>query len=338
MSKNKPAAPAGGISRRQVVKSILAAPLAALSPGLALADDYPSRAIRLAVPFPAGGSSDILARTAAVGLGELLGQAVIVENRPGAGGNIAAEYVARAPKDGYTLLLAGQAIMAINQSLYGHLIYDPAAFEYIGMLGDNANVILSNPEVVPAKNIAELVALAKEQPGRISFGSNGIGSLSHLTAALFAYTAGVSFLHVPYKGAAPMATDLLGGRIGFCVTGSTLAVQLASKGTLRALAVTTPTRVPQLPDSPTLVEAGYPTLDVPSWWSLVTTPGTPEPVMAKLRQACQAVTTKPAYLAALEKQSTFPFQVAPDKATAFMAAERARWAAAVKSSGATATD
>jgi tripartite-type tricarboxylate transporter receptor subunit TctC len=320
-----------------LIKSMLAAPFAGLVPALARADDYPSRPIRLAVPFPAGGSSDILARTAAVGMGEHLGQSVIVENRPGAGGNIAAEYLARAPKDGYTLLLAGQAIMAINQPLYGHLAYDPAAFEYIGMLGDNANVILSNPAVAPATNIAELVALAKAQPGRISFGSNGIGSLSHLTAALFAYTAGVEFLHVPYRGAAPMATDLLGGRIGFCVTGSTLAVQLVKKGTLRALAVTTSTRVPQLPDCPTLVESGYPTLDVPSWWALVTAPGTPAPILDRLRQACRATTSMPAYLAALEKQSTFPFQVAPEQSREFFANERARWASAVKRSGATAS-
>jgi tripartite-type tricarboxylate transporter receptor subunit TctC len=315
-----------------------AAPLAAAMPALALADDFPSKPIRLAVPFPAGGSSDILARTAAANLGELLGQSVIVENRPGAGGNIAAEYVSRAPKDGYTLLLAGQGILAINQPLYGHVAYDPAAFEFIGMLGDNANVILSNPAVVPAKNIAELVALAKAKPGEITYGSNGIGSLSHLTAALFAYTAGVSFLHVPYRGAAPMATDLLGGRIGFCVTGSTLAVQLVQKGSLRPLAVTTSVRVPQLPDAPTLIQAGYPTLDAPSWWSLVTTPGTPAPVVAKLQQAVKTVTSKPAYLAALEKQSTFPFNVPPEKAGAFLAAERARWEAAVKSSGATATE
>jgi tripartite-type tricarboxylate transporter receptor subunit TctC len=324
------------ISRRQIVKSILAAPLAALAPGLALADDYPSRPLRLAVPFPPGGSSDILARTAAVELGELLGQSVIVENRPGAGGNIAAEYVARAPKDGYTLLLAGQAIMAINKSLYEHITYDPAAFEYVGMLGDNANVILVNSAVVPAKSLAELIALAKAAPRKISFGSNGIGSLSHLTAALLEYTAGVKFLHVPYRGAAPMVTDLIGGRIGFCVTGSTLAVQLAQNPGLRALAVTTPTRVPQLPDAPTLVESGYPTLNVPSWWALVTTPGTPAAVTAKLQQACLAATTKPQYLAALTKQSTFPFQLKAADATAFFANERQLWANAVKSSGATA--
>jgi len=324
-------------ARRRLIGGLLAAPLAAVVPRMAYADVFPSQPLRLIVPFPAGGSSDILSRTAAVALSAELGRPIIVENRGGAGGNIAADYVAHSAADGYTLLLAGPAVMAINPALYAHVSYDAAAFEYVGMLGDNANVLVSNTSVLPARNLAELVAAAKAQPGKITFGSNGIGSLSHLSAELFSSAAGVRFLHVPYRGAAPLSTDLLGGRIDFCVTGSTLAAQLVKQGPLRALAVTTPQRIAQLPDVPTFVEAGYPSLNIPSWWALVTTPGTPAPVLARLRQACAAATATPAYQTALARQATLPLQLKPEAAPAFFASERAKWAAAVKSSGATAS-
>jgi tripartite-type tricarboxylate transporter receptor subunit TctC len=327
---------ANRLSRRALLRGLAAAPLAMAFGRSAWADDFPSKPLRLVVPFPAGGSSDALGRVAAIALSQQLKQSVIVENRGGAGGNIAADYVARAPADGYTMLVAGQAILAINRPLYGHLSYDPAAFGYVGMLGDNANVLLVNEQALPVNNVAELIARARAKPGEIPFGSNGIGSLSHLTAELLANSAQVKFLHVPYQGAAPLATDLRAGRIAFCFTGSTLAVALAKSGTLRPIAVTTSVRLPQLPDVPTLVEAGYPALDAPSWWAAVATPGTPAATLAVLQKAFAAATSTAQYQEVLKQQATLPHHLTPDAASAFLAAERRKWAAAVKASGATA--
>jgi len=314
----------------------MAAPL--MLSGLARAEDaYPARPLRLVVPFPAGGSSDALGRVVAAALAKTVGQSVIVENHGGAGGNIAGEYVARAAPDGYTLLMAGQGILAINQPLYGHLRYDPAAFEYVGMMGDNANVLLANPQALAVNSVADLVAQARQKPGEIAYGSNGIGSLSHLTAEIFANAAGVKFLHVPYQGAAPMATDLRAGRIAFCVTGSTLAVSLSKGSGLRPLAVTTGVRLPQLPDTPTLVESGYPTLEAPSWWATMVPARTPAPVLERLRQAFAAATSTPEYKHALDLQSTLPHPMAASAASAFLENERKKWATAVQSSGAKAS-
>jgi len=324
-------------SRRALIRGLAAAPFAAMAWRAARADDFAGKPVRLVIPFPAGGSSDTLGRVVANALSQQLKQTVIVENRGGAGGNIAADYVARAPADGHTLLMAGQAIMAINQSLYKHISYDPAAFSYIGMMGDNANVLLVNELTLPVRSVAELVERAKAKPREIPFGSNGVGSLSHLTTELLASSAGVKFLHVPYQGAAPLATDLRAGRIAFCFTGSTLAVALAKSGNLRPLAVTTAVRLPQLPDVPTLVESGYPALDAPSWWAAVATPGTPPATVAMLQKAFAAATGTPQYQEALRQQATLPHPMTPEAARVFLAAERRKWAAAVKSSGASVT-
>src|SRR3954470_18628243 len=200
-----------GWSRRAMLAAALTAPFAAP----ATAQPYPSRNPRLIVPFAAGGPADLLARIAAEQVSARLGQQIIVDSRPGAGGNLAGEMAARSEADGYTLLVAGQAILAINKALYKKLSYDPATdFAFVGMLGVIANVLLVNPQAVPVNSLAELIALAKKKPGEISYGSNGPGSLTHLTTAILAQQAGVDFLHVPYQGAAPLMTDLLAGRIG----------------------------------------------------------------------------------------------------------------------------
>ncbi|HEY0295332.1 MAG TPA: tripartite tricarboxylate transporter substrate binding protein [Bordetella sp.] len=321
-------------SRRALLRAALAAPALAAA-GRAAAQGLAAAPIHVVVPFPAGGSSDTLGRLVAAALAAQLKQSVIVENKGGAGGNIAADYVFRAQPDGHTLLVAGQAILAINEALYDHISYRPEAFEYLGMLGQNANVILANTASLSVHDLAGLIEQAKARPGAISFGSNGVGSLSHLTAEVLASAAHVRFLHVPYQGAAPMATDLRAGRLNFCVTGSTLATSLMQgSDTLRALAVTTGVRIPQLPDTPTLRELGYPQLDAPSWWALMATPGTPEATLAQLRTALAAAVGAPQFIQALAKQSTLPYRLDPHDAPAFLANERAKWAAAVKSSGA----
>jgi len=306
-------------------------------PRLAPAQAFPARPVRIVVPFAPGGPADTMARLAARVLEPRFGQLVVVENRAGAGGNIAAEHVARSAPDGTTLLLAGQGILAINQSLYPRLSYDPERdFAFLGMLGVTANVVLAHPQAARAASIAELIAAARAAPGQISYGSFGVGSLSHLSAEVLAAAAGVPFLHVPYPGAAPMLTDLVAGRIAFGFVGASLAAPAERAGTLRALAVTTPRRIAPLPDVPTMLEIGYPDLDAPSWFALVAPSATPVPVLARLRSEINALNADAAYRAALEAQTSEPMPLTLEQAEALLARERRVWAAAVRRSGATA--
>lgn len=317
-------------SRRALLGAALGAPFAVR----AAAETYPSRNPRLIVPFPAGGPTDVLARIAAERVSPSLGQQLIVENRSGAGGNLAGEMAARNDADGYTLLVAGQAILAINKALYKKLSYDPATdFAFVGMLGVIANVLLVNPKAVPVNSLSELIALAKSKPGEISYGSNGPGSLTHLTTAIMAHQAGAEFLHVPYQGAAPLMTDLLAGRIGMTFTAASAALPLVQSGQLRALAVTTGQRSRFSPDLPTLVESGFPNLDAPTWFGVVVRTPTPAPILGKLRGEFNAVITSEGYSKALEKSSMEVLAVPPDASDQFLAKERKLWSDAVKVTG-----
>ena len=325
-------------SRRQTSiltrRTLLGAALATSFGASARAQGYPARNPRIIVPFPAGGPTDVLTRIAADRVSPLLGQKLVVENRGGAGGNIAGEAAARAEADGYTLLVAGQAILAINKALYKKLTYDPAAdFKFVGMLGVIANVLLVNPTAVPVNSVAELIALAKKKPGEISYASNGPGSLTHLTTAVLAHEAGMDLLHVPYQGAAPLMTDLLAGRIGMTFTAASAALPLVQSGQLRALAVTTGERSRFAPDVPTLVESGFPNLAAPTWFATVVRTGTPDPIVAKLRGDFDTVITSADYARSLEKVSMEVMRVPPDTAEAFLAKERALWSEAVKITG-----
>jgi tripartite-type tricarboxylate transporter receptor subunit TctC len=318
-------------SRRAVLGAALGAPFA-LS---ARADDYPSRPPHMVVPFAAGGPTDVLTRIAAEQVGPRLRQQIVVESRAGAGGNIAAEYVARSTPDGYTMLVAGQAILAINKALYKKIAYDPATdFAFVGMLGVIANVLLVNPQAVPVNSVAELIALAKKKPGDISYASNGPGSLTHLTSAIMAHQAGIDLQHVPYQGASALMTDLLAGRIGMTFTAASAALPLVKSGQLRAIAVTTGTRSRFAPDVPTLVESGFPSLNAPTWFGAVAPAKTPAPVVAKLRTEFNAVIGSDAYAKALEARSMEVMLVPPEKSDEFLAKERALWSEAVKLTGA----
>jgi tripartite-type tricarboxylate transporter receptor subunit TctC len=325
------------MQRRRLLALAAAAPLAGLA-RFARAQAYPSKPIRMIVPFAAGGPTDNMTRAVASVLGPQLNQQVIVENRPGAGGNIAAAYVAQQPADGYTLLVAGQAILAINKALYAKLSYDPETdFAFIGMEGSLPNVLVTSPEAIPAKTVAEFIALARAKPGAISYGSNGVGSLSHLTTEVLANAADVKFLHVPYQGANPQMADLLAGRIGFSFIASSTTVPLVKSGKLHALAVTTPQRVPQLPDTPTLVESGYPMLDAPTWFAAMAHAKSPAPILAQLRAAFAAAIATPAYAAEMEKQSAVVVKMTAEQGDALLARERRVWPDAVKRTGATAS-
>ena len=317
-------------SRRAVLGAALGTPFA-LS---ARAADYPSRPPHMIVPFPAGGPTDVLTRIAAEQVGPRLGQQVVVESRAGAGGNIAGEYAARSEADGYTILVAGQAILAINKALYKKIAYDPATdFTFVGMLGVIANVLLVNPEAVPVNSLAELIALAKKKPGAISYASNGPGSLTHLTTAILAHQAGIELLHVPYQGAAPLMTDLLAGRIGMTFTAASAALPLVKSGKLRAIAVTTGQRSRFAPDVPTLVESGFPSLNAPTWFAAVVRAKTPAPIVTKLRTDFNAVIGSEAYAKALEARSMEVMLVPPETSDKFLANERKLWADAVKLTG-----
>lgn len=295
--------------------------------------------LRFVVPFPAGGSADILSRIAADEAGAAAGgRRVIVENRPGAGGNIATEYVARSTPDGSTLLVAGQAILAINKALYPKLSYDPDTdFAFVAMLGAFANVLVVNPEVLPVKTVGELVELTRQQPARIAYGSNGPGSLSHLTTEVFAEEKGVKLLHVPYRGAgAGLMTDLLTGRIGMVFTGTATALPYVQAGQLRAIAVSTRERIREMPEVPTLIESGFPTLDAPTWFALMAPAKTGPETLKALRERFATMIRTPGYENALERQAMVVDPLAPDRADAFLARERAIWRSAVKTTGATA--
>jgi tripartite-type tricarboxylate transporter receptor subunit TctC len=317
-------------SRRAVLGAALGMPFA----GPARAQTYPTRNPRMIVPFAAGGPTDVMARIAAERVSPGLGQQIVVESRAGAGGNIAAELAARSEADGHVLLVAGQAILAINQTLYKKLSYDPATdFAFIGMLGGIANVLLVNPSAVPVQSVAELIALAKQKPGAIAYGSNGPGSFTHLTTALFAQQAGVELLHVPYQGAAPLMTDLIAGRIGMTFNGASAALPLVQSGQLRALAVTTGRRSRFASNIPTLIESGFPTLDAPVWFGVVVRATTPAPIVARLRKEFNTVTATDGYAQALERQFMEVIPVAPETSDQFLARERKLWTDAVKVSG-----
>ena len=317
-------------SRRALLGAALGTPFALAG----LAQSYPSRSPRVIVPFAAGGPTDVLTRIAAERVSPALGQPLVVESRTGAGGNLAGELAARNEADGYTLLVAGQAILAINKALYKKLSYDPATdFVFIGMLGVIANVLLVNPAAVPVNSLPELIALAKTKPGEIAYGSNGPGSFTHLTTAIFAQQAGAQFLHVPYQGAAPLMTDLLAGRIGMTFTAASAALPLVQSGQLRALAVTTGQRSRFAPNVPTLVESGFPSLNAPVWFGVVVRANTPAPIVARLRAEFNTVIASEGYSQALEKQSMEVMRVPPETSEQFLASERALWGEAVKLTG-----
>lgn len=297
--------------------------------------DFPSHQLRLIVPFPAGGATDAISRLAAEGLSPMLDQPVVVMNKAGAAGGIASEFVANEPADGHTLLVAGQGQLFINKALGKKLAYDPDKdFKYIGMLGAFPNVVVVNPDVIPVKTIGEFIDLAKRQPGKLAYGSNGVGSLAHLSTELMASSAGVQFLHVPYQGAAPQMSDLLSGRIGFTLLASQSVIPHIRAGKLVPLAVTTAERFAGLPDTPTLMESGFPTLDAPVWFGLFVRSNTPSDATDKLRKALEAVTSSAQYKAGLADKSAQSLRLAVDKADDKLAAERRMWIEAVDKTGA----
>ncbi|MBI2318924.1 MAG: tripartite tricarboxylate transporter substrate binding protein, partial [Betaproteobacteria bacterium] len=294
-----------------------------------LAQRYPSKPIRLIVPFPPGGGNDILARIIAPKLTESLGQQIVIDNRPGATGTIGSELAARSAPDGYTLLMVTSSTIAVNPSL-SKLPYDPLNdFAPVTQLAGYQLILVVNPSV-PAKSVKELIALAKSKPGQLNYASPGSGTSMHLAGELFNAMAGVDMVHIPYKGSVPGMTDMLGGRvqIGFNTMLSTMPYVKAGK--LRALALTSAERSPALPDLPTVAEAGVPGYEATSWYGIVAPARTPKEIITELNTELVKILKMPDIREKLSSQGVEPVTNTPEQFAAYIKAEIAKWAKVIK--------
>ncbi|HWI83814.1 tripartite tricarboxylate transporter substrate binding protein [Ramlibacter sp.] len=317
------------------VKSMLrlACATAALAACSALAQPFPNKPIKLIVGFPPGGGVDIIARTISQPLSERLGQPVIVENRPGAGGNIAAEQVARAPADGHTLLVSAVSSLAISASLYRNPRYDVLKdFVPVAVVASVPNVLVVHPSVA-ARSVPELIALAKDNPGKVNFGSAGNGTTVHFAGELFKSMAHVDMVHVPYKGAAPAMSDLLGGQVQLMFDFLSAAAPHIKSGKLRALGVTSATRSPVLPDVPTIAEAGLPGYQVLGSFGLVAPAGTPAEVVARINREVSEIVKLPEVKKRLLAYAATPEQQTPAEFAQTLKSEVAKWAKIVDATG-----
>ena len=302
--------------------------------GADAADKYPVRPPHMIVTFAAGGSSDIMARTAAKAMSEGLGQNVVVENKPGAGGNVGAEYVAHSAADGYTMLFGTIGTMGIGPSLYKHLNYDPLKdLAPVGILHTLPNVLIVHVSL-PVHSLKELIAYAKAHPGKLTFASAGSGSVSHLAGELFKEAAGIDIVHVPYHaGGGSVSADLIAGRVSMMLETVTNALALVKTGQLRALAVTTPQRSDAVPDLPTFAEAGLPGFAVSSWTGLFVPAGTPAAIINRLNAETQRIAHDPAYVAAMKRIGTDVASSTPQEFTGFVHGEVRKWGKAVRQAG-----
>ncbi|MBI1965275.1 MAG: tripartite tricarboxylate transporter substrate binding protein [Betaproteobacteria bacterium] len=306
--------------------------LAAAAP--AAAQQYPTRPIRFIVPFSPGGSTDTLARTLGQKLSEALGEQVVVDNRPGGNGDIGMLIVARAQADGYTIVLGYIANLAIAPSLYAKMPYDPVKdFAPITQPASSPNVLTAHPSV-PAKNLKELIALAKTRPGAVNFASTGIASVGHLTGELLNTLAGVRMTHVPYKGSGQAITDLLGGHVHVMFSGFSSTMPHIKAGRLRALAVTGARRSPALPEAPTIAEQGFPKFEATAWYGVLAPAGTPRPIVTRLHDEIVKALRLPDVK---ERLGNVGFELVgstPEQFGAYIKSETAKWAKVVKASGA----
>ena len=304
-----------------------------LSMGTAFsAEPYPVRPIRMIVGFAPGGGTDLTARPVAQKLSELLGQQVIVENRPGAAGNIATEQVVKAAPDGYTLLMGTIAALAINPSLYGNLRFDPETdLAPVIQVVDATNVLALHPSV-PASSVKELIALAREKS--LSAGSSGIGATGHLSIELFNLMAGVKLVHVPYKGGGPAMSDLVGGQVNLIFATTASAIPHLKSGRIKGIAVTTAKRSALLPDLPTISEAGLDGFDANNWYGLVVPAKTPRAIIDQLNAEVTRVLAMPEVKTTLFNQGLDPAPGTPEQFGAYIRSERAKWAKVIKASGA----
>jgi tripartite-type tricarboxylate transporter receptor subunit TctC len=298
------------------------------------AADYPTRPITLIIGFAPGGPSDVMARILTRKMEEALKQPLVIENRAGAGGGIAANAVARAAPDGYTILLATGSSLAINVSLYKNLGYDPDKdFEPISLIGVQTNVLYTHPSV-PAKTLAEFVAYAKANPGKLSFGSGGIGTPAHLAGELLKIKAGIEFTHVPFRGTGPALQSVIGGHVPSAFNPPSPLLPHLQSGAIRAIAVTTLKRSSALPETPTIAESGYPGFDAATWHAIVAPAGLPKDITDKLHRAIHDTLSDPASRKALTDLGIDIVDSTPAELRAYIKSEIPKWAEVVKASGA----
>lgn len=302
----------------------------ALLPSAALAQAYPTRPVTLVVPYPPGGTTDIVARLVAPKIGELIGQTIVIENRAGAGGTIGASYVTKAEPDGYTLLLGTPPDQVTAQFLTKQIAYSPARdFAPISLLVRGPNVLVVNPNV-PARTLAEFVALARQQPGKLNFASAGKGNTSHLSGELFKARAGIDITHVPYRGNAPASQDLLAGHVQALFEAPAASLGNIREGRVRPLAVTSGQRLKTLPDVPTFAEAGIDGVEVYTWFSILAPAKTAPAIIARLNKAASDALADPAIRNRLEEMSFEVVGGAPDVLRKFIAEETVKWEKVIK--------
>ncbi|MES2980309.1 MAG: tripartite tricarboxylate transporter substrate binding protein [Pseudomonadota bacterium] len=317
------------LTRRLVLATAGACLTAMISPLAAAQDAYPSRPIRLVIPYPPGGGNDTLGRLVAQRLSTSLGQQVFVDNKPGAGGNLGTGEVARAKPDGYTLTLGFVANMAMTPHL-GKLTYDPLKdFAPVSMVAQGFQILVVNP-AFPAKSVAELVALAKAQPGTLNYASGGNGSPLHLVGELFKLQAGIDMVHVPYKGSNPAAAAVIAGETQMVFGGVVSSLPFVKSGRLRALAVTSPTRIEVAPDVPTLAELGYKGVEASSWYGLFAPAGTPAAIVQRLNREMVALGKNPEHRDQLFKQGQEAVYSTPEELAAYVKTENDKWGRVIK--------
>ena len=291
----------------------------------AAASSYPTKPIKLVVPFTPGGSTDILARAIGVELTKAWGQAVVIENVPGAGGSIGADKVAKSPADGYTLLMGHIGTLAVNPSLYPNLPYDPVkSFAPVAWVARVPNVLVVHPSV-KANNIKELVALAQSKPGQLNYGSGGNGSAANLATEYFKMQTNTSLLHIPYRGTAPAVTDLVGGQIQVLFTGAPAVIGQIKSGQVRALGVSSPKRLDALPELPTVAESGYKDFEADQWYGVVTPAGTPAAIVAKLNMQINQSLNAPELKSRLNNEGAVATPSTPEVFADLIMREIARW-------------
>jgi len=318
-------------SRRRVVAVLALASVAALS-GNAHAQSYPSRGVKIVVPWTPGGGNDVLGRVIAQKLSEAWGQPVVVENRPGAAGNLGADTVAKSPPDGYTLLVAANNILSINPTMNQGTPFDPVKdFVPITLIGTIPVLLAVNPSV-PATSVKELIALAKSKPDGLSFGSSGLGSPQQLSAELFASMAGIKMQHVPYRGATPLVADLLSGQVQLAFGAINSMLELAKTGKLRALGVATNKRLSYLPSVPTISEE-LPGYETDIWIAFVAPAGTPQQIVTKLKDEIHRIFALPDVREKLAAQGIEPKTSTPEELTALVKSDLARWGEVIKATG-----
>jgi tripartite-type tricarboxylate transporter receptor subunit TctC len=323
------------MSKHHRLAVIAVAAIAVAATDTQAADNFPSRAVQMIIPFAAGGPTDIVGRIMSAKMGDILGQTFIVEDRAGAGGNIGAEFVAKGTPDGYTLLFATVSTNAINPGLYKHMPYDAVKdFTAVARVGVTPTLLMVHPSV-PVTDVKSLVALLKANPGKYNYGSSGVGSILHLCGEEFKAMAGVDMVHVPYKGSAPMDTDLLGGQISMAFDATPTALPLSMSGKVHAVGAGMLKRLAAMPDLPTLDEQGLKGFECYTWNSILAPAGTPQPIVDKLNAAANKALADPAVIDALTKTGVNPTPGSTPATTAdFVKTELAKWAPIIRASGA----